>query len=88
MCPERGVSGLKVRYFMCKTQKKIPDGDSKAMAAAHYAEGRRLWAQGRHGEAITEYNRAVGLDPESPAAVALKMANEVMDFFDPSQLNP
>lgn len=88
MCPKGVASGLKGNYFMCKSQKKIPEEDRKALAAAHYAEGRRLWAEGRHGDAITEYNRAVALDPESPAVVALTMANDVMDFFDPSQLNP
>lgn len=63
------------------------EGD-KLRAEAHFEAGRRLWAEGRRGEAITEYNNAVALDPDSPAAVALKMANEIMDFYDKQRYNP
>lgn len=57
-------------------------------ARAHYEAGKRLWAEGRQGAAMTEYNRAVALDPDSPAATALEMADSVMDFFDRSRYNP
>lgn len=57
-------------------------------AQAHYEAGKRLWAEGRQGAAMTEYNRAVALDPDSPAATALEMADSVMDFFDRSRYNP
>lgn len=67
---------------------KKQNGEQEVRAQQHYQEGRRLWALGRHGEAITEYNKAVALNPDSPAATALRMANEIMDFFDPQQLNP
>ena len=78
---------------MSKEQKPTPSADKitteqKAEALRHYRLGRTLWQQGRRGEAMTEYNRAVALDPESPAATALEMANTVMDFFDRSRYNP
>ena len=54
----------------------------------HYRRGRELWARGNRGQAMTEYAHAAELDPQSPAVTALKMANEIMDFFDPAQFNP
>lgn len=65
-----------------------PTDDALARAAEHYALGRKLWAEGRHGEAITQYNHAVALDPQSPAATALQMATGIMDFYDKSRYNP
>ena len=64
------------------------ENEKKAQARVHYERGRRFWQQGERGKAISEYNAAVALDPESPAATALQMANDIMDFFDPNQLNP
>ena len=69
------------------SQTPVTQAD-KLAAAEHYERGRQLWAAGQHGAAMTEYNHAVALDPQSPAATALKMATEIMDFFDPAQLNP
>lgn len=65
-----------------------PSPERKIRAQHHFELGRRLWSEGRKGEAMTEYNKAVALDPDSPAATALEMANSIMDFFDPQQFNP
>ena len=73
---------------MDNLQKKNAEESACEPARAHYEAGKKLWAEGRHGEAMTEYNRAVALDPESPAATAVEMANTVMDFFDRSRHNP
>lgn len=62
--------------------------DRKASAQRHYELGRLLWKQGKKAEAITEYNKAVADDPESPAATALQMANNIMDFYDKQRYNP
>jgi tetratricopeptide (TPR) repeat protein len=69
---------------MSDNQKNI----DKAAAQQHYELGRKYWAEGERGAAITEYNRAVALDPESPAKTALELIYDIMDFFDPNQLNP
>lgn len=66
----------------------MAENDDKLKARAHYEEGRRLWALGRHGEAMTEFNRAIALDPESPAKTAVEMSQTIMDFFDRQQFNP
>lgn len=62
--------------------------EQKAEALRHYRLGRSLWQQGRRGEAMTEYNISLSLDPASPAAAALDMANDIMDFFDRNLYNP
>lgn len=70
------------------TDSSSPSANPKTEAKRHYELGRKLWAEGRRGEAMTEYNKAVALDPDSPAGTALEMANSIMDFFDPQQFNP
>ena len=62
--------------------------EQKAEALRHYQLGRSLWQQGRRGEAMTEYNISLSLDPGSPAKAALEMANDIMDFFDRDLYNP
>lgn len=66
----------------------MDNDDRKRRAQACFEEGKRLWAEGRHGEAMTQYNNALELDPESPARVALEMAGRIMDFRDKMRLNP
>lgn len=73
---------------MAKQQNNTVTEHAKKEAEAHYQAGRRLWAEGKRGAAITQYHHAVALDPDSPAAVALTMANSIMDFYDTQQFNP
>ena len=65
------------------------------MIAAHpddsdlyYQRGRLHWRTGEHAAAITDYEHAVALNPESPARQTLEIARSVMDFFNPDLLNP
>ncbi len=53
-----------------------------------YERGRVYWRLGRKGDAISDYEEAVFLDPESPAKHALQLARDVMDFYNPDLLNP
>lgn len=62
--------------------------DRVALAREHFEKGRKLWQDGKRGEAMTEYNIAISLDPDSPAATALEMANRIMDFYDKDRYNP
>lgn len=62
--------------------------DEQESADALYLRGRLNWKLGRKGEAISDYSAAVALDPHSPAAAALDMARQVMDFFNPDLYNP
>lgn len=57
-------------------------------ADAFYRRGRLYWKLGRNGEAISDYERASALDPGSPAVEALKLARDVMDFYNTDLYNP
>ncbi|MDE6137611.1 MAG: tetratricopeptide repeat protein [Muribaculaceae bacterium] len=51
--------------------------------------GRLLWRLQRHAAAMADYERATALaGPDSPAAAALAMAREVMDFYNKDLYNP
>ena len=53
-----------------------------------YRRGRLLWKLGRKTDAMSDYGRAVEIDPQSPAATALDMAREVMNFYNKDMYNP
>lgn len=57
-------------------------------AVSFYERGRMLWKLGRKTDAMSDYSKAVSIDPESPAAVALQMARDVMDFYNHDLYNP
>lgn len=57
-------------------------------AVLFYERGRLLWKLGRKTDAMSDYSKAVSIDPESPAAVALQMARDVMDFYNHDLYNP
>lgn len=65
----------------------VSDAD-RALAMEHYNRGKEYWRQGRRGDAMSEYNKAILLDPHNPAATALEMANTIMDFYDRDRYNP
>lgn len=53
-----------------------------------YLRGKTYWRMQRRADAISDYEEAVHLDPQSPAAHALEMARDVMNFYNPDLLNP
>lgn len=75
---------------MSKQQKNTApvSAEARAEALEQYRIGRDLWQKGDRAGAITAYNTSVALDPESPAAAALEMANGIMDFFYRDLYNP
>ena len=62
--------------------------EQEPTADLYFRRGRAWWARGEKGRAITDYEHAIALDPESPAAVALEMARGVMDFYHTDLYNP
>ena len=64
------------------------DISSRQMAQKLYEEGREHWQHDRRGAAMSAYAKAAELDPQSPAVQALKMAQEIMAFYNPDQFNP
>lgn len=57
-------------------------------ADARYRRGRLRWRLGDRAGAISDYEHAAAADPSSPAAAALQMARQIMDFYNPDLLNP
>lgn len=54
----------------------------------YFLRGKVNWRIGKRGAAITDYEHAVALNPDSKAKVALKIAHEVNEFYNPDLLNP
>ena len=50
--------------------------------------GKLYWKCGRRAEAITDFNSAVALDPQSPAGAYLDMTTDIMDFYNTDLYNP
>ncbi len=59
-----------------------------AAADIFYRRGRLYWKLGQRGAAISDYERAVAIDSDSPAAEALKMCRDIMDFYNTDLYNP
>lgn len=65
------------------------DSRGEALLAAVMAEkGKLLWKTGDRAGAISAYEESAQADPGGPGALLLQHTREIMDFFDPNQLNP
>lgn len=65
------------------------DSRGEALLAAALAEkGKLLWKTGDRAGAISAYEASAQQDPDGPGALLLEHSRQIMDFFDPSQLNP
>lgn len=62
--------------------------DANVSDEALYLRGRLLWKLGRRTDAMSDYSAAVAINPQSEAAAALAMAQDVMNFFNPDLYNP
>ena len=74
--------------------EKAIDALSEAIAAApdddslHFRLGKLLWRLDRRAEATSEFLKAIAINPDSPANIALRAARDVADFFNPDLYNP
>ena len=53
-----------------------------------YQRGKLYWKAGKRAEAITDFNSAKAINPESPAVEYLNMVNDIMDFYNTDLYNP
>lgn len=60
-----------------------PDSDS-----LYFSRGKLLWRLGDRAGAMSDYAKAVDLNPGSPASKALEQAYDVANFFNPDLYNP
>ena len=63
--------------------EKYPEKDE-----IYLARGLKHWAGGHRSEAIKDYLSALRINPESKAALALKAANDILDYYNKDLLNP
>lgn len=54
----------------------------------YYERGKLYWKSGKRAEAITDFNAAILINPNSPPAEYLNMVNEIMDFYNTDLYNP
>lgn len=66
--------------------KKIESNPDDAVAL--FERGKLFWRLGRRSAAMTDYNAAIAIDPNSPAATALEQAQAIDDFYNHDLYNP
>lgn len=50
--------------------------------------GMKYWALGKRSQAINDYLKAIAINPDSKAKMALQSANAILDFYNKDLLNP
>ncbi len=61
---------------------------NKQEAQSLYQQGNDYRRRGQFGEAINCYIEATKLDPDSPAAEAKRMLDDIMSFYCKDMFNP
>ena len=54
----------------------------------YFYRGKVHWKMGNKSKAITDYEHAVDINPNSPARIALDNARDIISFFNPDIYNP
>jgi len=57
-------------------------------AQEYYEQGNAYRKQGLWHEAINSYIQAVALDPDSPAAEAKRMLDDILAYYNKDMYNP
>ncbi|MDE7381148.1 MAG: tetratricopeptide repeat protein [Muribaculaceae bacterium] len=50
--------------------------------------GMKYWGLGQRANAINDYLKAIEINPESKAKLALKATNEILDYYNKDLYNP
>ncbi|WP_304967895.1 hypothetical protein [Duncaniella muris] len=66
---------------------KIPDATPEIIQFV-MDYGKLRWRMGDRSGAMGDYAKAVELNPDSPAVMALEQARDIADFFNPDLYNP
>ena len=54
----------------------------------YYELGNKYRKEGNWAMAISNYNEAIALDPESPALYAKKMLDDILNYYNKDLYNP
>lgn len=64
------------------------EAGSDGLDELYFRRGKLNWRLGHRGDATSDYIKAAGLNPSSPAVRALENAQDVEAFFNPDLYNP
>lgn len=62
--------------------------DATETEEALVTRGKVRWRLQNYGAAVSDFERAVALNPESEAVAALELARDIFNFYNPDLLNP
>ncbi len=79
----KGLSTDKAIEILDKYIAEHPDDDE-----ALTLRGMRHWGAGHRSQAMTDYLSALRINPSSRAAMALKAAQEILDYRNKDLYNP
>lgn len=77
------ITGDEALALLDKLQKEHPDNDEILTE-----RGMLHWGRGEWSACIEDYLQAIRINPESRAKIALKMAQDNMDFYNKDLFNP
>lgn len=83
---KRSLSGLEPAEAVAILSdyiKKHPDDDE-----ALTLRGMKYFGMGQRANAINDYLKAISINPGSKAKLALKTANEILDYYNKDLYNP
>lgn len=66
----------------------IKESEKPDLSELYYLRGRLNWKAGHRGEAMSDYRRAISLNPQSPAVEALRLSGDIMNFYNKDFYNP
>lgn len=79
----RGLSGEEAVKVLSDYLTTHPENDD-----ALTLRGLKYWGMQKRAQAINDYLAAIRINPASPAVQALKVANEILDYYNKDLYNP
>lgn len=55
---------------------------------AYFIRGKLSWREQNYAAAVSDFEAAVAINPDSGARHALELARDVFDYYNPDLLNP
>lgn len=62
--------------------------DNPSDESAYVERGKLHWKLNHRKEAISDYLKAIRINPDSQAKMLLDYANSILDYYNPDLLNP